>query len=149
MGAITHTIISASEMVALHRVFNDGANTYSASENKVWRHLVNQIAWNMVHGKIEEPLISELQTAAEKYPHLLNAIDKRLDELKEKKRRHEDVMAMMEERKQRKADRAADRAYNKQWAEKKRAHEQKLAYEKANGLRAISEEEVRRMMGRW
>ena len=59
IGWVTHNIVSPDEMVALHKVFYGRRDS-----SKVWDRLVHHIAWNIVEGKIVNPLGAELEVAA-------------------------------------------------------------------------------------
>ena len=92
IGWVTHNIVSPDEMVALHKVFYGRRDS-----SKVWDRLVHHIAWNIVEGKIVNPLGAELEVAARPYPELFEAVNEQKSVLEERKARQEELAARARE----------------------------------------------------
>lgn len=73
VGYISHALVTPEEMVAVHRCFESRVET-----SKVWRVLIHQTAWNILHQKYTEQQTIALQTTASQHPSLVAAIDNRI-----------------------------------------------------------------------
>lgn len=85
VGHISHHVTAPDEMVAVARCFYQRQET-----SRVWRVLIQQVGWNVVHGKYTSEQTEHLQkTAREAYPALENEVVEKIKELKAKKDQRE------------------------------------------------------------
>ncbi|KAK0312344.1 hypothetical protein LTR82_013976 [Friedmanniomyces endolithicus] len=84
IGYISHYAITPEQMwvVAV-------ASLHRRQSSKIFRTLIHQVAWNLVHQRYSEDGAQALQDKAREWPDLHFTIDKKVTELKEKKAIHD------------------------------------------------------------
>ena len=145
VGHISHERIKPDEMVAIHTAFgHEGVN------NRIWRVMLHQIAWDSIHEKFTVDQKAALVEATKKLPDLDAALLQRAQYLARKKGNHEAAMAAKDRRLEAQAARERDRQarddQRKFIAESNRRvreYKEHRWWEETHGMRPASEETIR------
>ncbi|KAI7479410.1 hypothetical protein KC357_g4190 [Hortaea werneckii] len=76
VGHLSHNKLTPDDMLVVHKCFYDRRGTC-----KVWRVMVHQVAWYLATSKYTVDEATELNTAAMQCPELVDAVDRKVDEL--------------------------------------------------------------------
>ena len=144
---LTHSAITPTEMVAVHKRFG-----YDGEESRPWRVMVQTIAFDVAHDKRSGASLLELNKAATPYPDLDNAVKEKIAHLRACKEHIEEVKQHKEQdrraKQQKRSGKLPHSTPQGSSGQKKKAFEsfheknEKIWFEEENGLRATSENTV-------
>lgn len=105
-GYLSHEILTAEEMVAVHLAYGTPGN----KNHKTWSTMIHTIAYRWVGGDVPQSVADELKGAAMQHPTLDAALNAKVDELQAIKTSREEAIERRVLRDQRRAAREEKRA---------------------------------------
>lgn len=84
IGYISHYVVTPDEMMAVAR-----ASVHRRDTSRIFGTLIQQVAWNLVHGRYTEDQATALQNQALEWTDFHHTIDNRMRELQAKRETHD------------------------------------------------------------
>lgn len=143
LGYVSHNIVTPSEMVTIHKAY------HNISGSRIHKALIHHLSYNMIGGSIDSMLNDELFEAAQPFPALVTAVEVKLKELKDRQAQMKRYRSLKVEEKEKPLKGKAWRKQKNEFEDRKEDEKAQRDWEEAQGFKELSEENARKIMGRW